>query len=144
MSIARTIVKFNRNSGQWESINGQTIAWGKGKEARRLALLAALEHDHAVLYAALADTGRGNADLIDRLLKAAGLVAKGNLSPRPEDPDIYTVKSQSGDGSYTVAWAGFPKQPACDCPSFEFSPLPTDYGPACKHVLAALLYEFTR
>lgn len=66
-----------------------------------------------------------------RLEKARQLLAQGSISPNGQ-PHVYNVRSQAGNGKYTLRTRRHPAGRGCSCP---------DRVIPCKHILAAEMYE---
>jgi hypothetical protein len=114
----KTIVRYDRKQRTWQAINGKAATFGPGKHNKRRALRYALRNDHPALFEAViniwAENSRPESEdqLMDRLLKAAALIAKGKVFS-----DGY-VESQSDDNVYQVTL--FADGGAdCTCQDFE-------------------------
>ena len=119
-------------------------------EDKRNVLLWILKQQHPQLWSvvhgmacnASAD-GNGQSiplKLVDRLIKAAQLISKGNVI----FPSMQ-VYSQTGSGeSYQIRHDGTPKAWTCTCIDFAINGgfNADGYGPVCKHILAIIMLEF--
>lgn len=146
----KTTVKFNTSDKVWQAINGKVMTFPAGKDGKRQALLCALNSDHPQLAAIVGDIAEmhdHNPQLIDRLIKAAQLVVKGNVYSNGR------VKSQASEEVYQTSFEGMPKSWFCDCQDFDnglqrqagliqWGGVDTDYGLMCKHTLAQLIAHF--
>jgi hypothetical protein len=117
----KTAVKYNKEANSWQAVNGETHDCGPGKQGRREAMLAALEHDQPELSRIVVDIVRRHDDnprLLDRLLKGAQLLVKGHVYSTWKEGH-YKVRSQSGDETYLVTDVGIPRTYDCNCADFE-------------------------
>jgi hypothetical protein len=122
-----------------------------GKDGKRQAMLTALAHDHPVLFGHVDDIAEMHdrrPELVDRLIKAAQLVAHGHVYADGK------VLSQSSKDVYHVSFDGTPAAWHCTCEDFtngirrqaglaKWGGVDTDYGLMCKHALASLLAYLT-
>jgi hypothetical protein len=135
----KTHIRYDRSRREWQAINGTTVNFPAGSDGRRAAMLHALEHDHPQLFARVTQISASHNDapgLVDRLIRAAGLIAKGHVRGD-------RVISQTTGEAYQVTFGGIPKQWSCDCQDFAYGGTDTEYGQMCKHCLAALLDYLT-
>jgi hypothetical protein len=136
----KTHVQYDRSAKSWMAVNGTVTPTGNGPDGKRAALLLALEHDHPQLFARVTQIAASHNDapgLVDRLIRAAGLIAKGHVRGD-------RVISQTTGEAYQVTFGGIPKQWSCDCQDFAYGGVDTEYGQKmCKHCLAALLDYLT-
>lgn len=133
----------------WQTINGdgQPVERGTGLVGWRNAMLAALGHDHpesSRVVDALWRTNGCSLHLMDRLIKAAILVAKDKIFlVNLNDNEVTTrVESQRHAREYyTVTWGGIPARYRCTCPDFcNDAPFLPGFGQKmCKHALATHL-----
>lgn len=144
MSMKKTSVRYNKHTKLWEAHNGKGFEEHKD---RRRVLLYALKCDHPKIYYVIKDIsyfhrtedGKVSLRLIDRLVKAAQLLAKEHVYKDG------LVRSQNGENRlYQTRFEGIPKQWSCDCVDFRKGGLKSDYGQMCKHTFAVMIAGFLK
>ncbi len=137
----KTSVRYNKHTKLWEAYNGKGFEEHKDK---RKVLLYALKCDHPEIYRAIKDIsffhrtedGKVSLRLIDRLIKAAMLIARGHVYGDG------VIRSQEGKSFYLVELQGIPKTWKCNCEDFKKGAVACDYGQMCKHTFALMIAGF--
>ena len=134
----KTVVNYDHSKKTWIAQNGETYA----DKDKRKVLLYALKHDHPELWSithgiacACSQDGNGKGidlKLIDRLIKACQLIAKGRVF------DGF-VLSQNGEGKAYRTERKTLTSWTCECEDFQGNFTTVPYGKVCKHTLAQLI-----
>lgn len=140
----KTSVTYDRSKKMFHVKNGTLDTFIKRKP---FALLTALKHDHPELHKRVLDiyrVGNWSEPLLDRLLNAAALIAKGRVTKNGRG---YEVRSQRNDeDTYVVGFSvgAGAKEWHCTCQAYTSGRVvhTTAFGGLCKHCAAAMITDF--